>query len=156
MYAAEDQIITTFVVTIIILRRQIIHKQSHCYRSNNNNNKMSYLSMWSAAAFLFCLQMGSIVATSNIDNMPISTTNENDGTGIVSLKLIPHHVELNRRQRERNLLEDDHVEEESYSRRREEAVQVGALFEVSMICNRIWALLLHLHFASIVLERYCI
>jgi|ERR1712238_372323 len=69
------------------------------------------------------------MATPNIDGMPVGTRNENDGTGIVSLKLIPHHVELNRRQRERNLLKDDDVEEESYGRRREEAAQVGALFE---------------------------
>lgn len=99
---------------------------------------MSYQSIWSIAAFLSCLQMGIIMATPSIDGIPVGTRNENDGRGIVSLKLIPHHVELNRRQRERNLLEDDDVEEESYGRRREEAAQVGALFEVSMIYNQTW------------------
>jgi len=90
---------------------------------------MSYLSMWTVAAFLICLQVRSAVAASSIDTMILGNRNENDRKGIVSLELIPHHVELNRRQRERHLLEDDDVGEESYGRRREEAVQVGALFE---------------------------
>ena len=119
---------------------------SHPYRNNSNRSYRSYLPIWSVATFLLCLQVGNVVATTtsdtaiNINNNVETTT----GGGVVSLKLTPRHVEMDRRRRERNLIveEDDHVkkEEESSSssiRRREEAMQVGALFEVSFCRRRI-------------------
>lgn len=66
-----------------------------------------------------------------------SAANDNNNGGVISLKLNPRHVELERRRRERRLLSGDDDDEESAVavlddenyRRRGEAKQVGALFE---------------------------
>ena len=112
---------------------------SHPYRNNNINNR-SYLSIWSVTAFLLCLHVGSVVATTTSETAANRNNNVETGGGVVSLKLTPRHVELDRRRRERNLIvEDEHVKEEeeeestSSIRRREEAMQVWALFEVSYV-----------------------
>ena len=119
---------------------------SHPYR-NNSNRSYRYLPIWSVATFLLCLlQVGNVVATTTSDTAAVNINNNVEtttGGGVVSLKLTPRHVEMDRRRRERKLIvEDDHVkkEEESSSssiRRREEAMQVGALFEVSFCRRRI-------------------
>ena len=116
---------------------------SHPYR-NNSNRSYRYLPIWSVATFLLCLQVGNVVATTTSDTaININNNVETTTGGVVSLKLTPRHVEMDRRRRERKLIvEDDHVkkEEESSSssiRRREEAMQVGALFEVSFCRRRI-------------------
>lgn len=117
---------------------------SHPYRNNSNRSYRSYLPIWSVATFLLCLQVGNVVATTTSDTaININNNVETTTGGVVSLKLTPRHVEMDRRRRERKLIvEDDHVkkEEESSSssiRRREEAMQVGALFEVSFCRRRI-------------------
>ena len=120
---------------------------SHPYRNNSNRSYRSYLPIWSVATFLLCLQVGNVVATTTSDTaININNNVETTTGGVVSLKLTPRHVEMDRRRRERKLIvveDDDHVkkeEEESSSssiRRREEAMQVGALFEVSFCRRRI-------------------
>ena len=120
---------------------------SHPYRNNSNRSYRSYLPIWSVATFLLCLPVGNVVATTTSDTAAVNINNNVEtttGGGVVSLKLTPRHVEMDRRRRERKLIvEDDHVkkeEEESSSssiRRREEAMQVGALFEVSFCRRRI-------------------
>ena len=119
---------------------------SHPYRNNSNRSYRSYLPIWSVATVLLCLlQVGNVVATTTSDTAAVNINNNNvettTGGGVVSLKLTPRHVEMDRRRRERKLIvEDDHgkkEEEESSIRRREEAMQVGALFEVSFCRRRI-------------------
>jgi hypothetical protein len=73
---------------------------------------------------------------SSSDRPDIHNISENKESRIVSIKLIPRHSELNRRRRERTLLDVSRLEKEEDKdkdeyRRRDEAVQVGALFEVS-------------------------
>ena len=86
--------------------------------------------------------LSSIVLLLAIYGVTTSTasSNVNHEKGIVSLKLNSRHTELERRRRERRHLAENDSEneqleynEEKY-RRREDAVQVGALFEVS--CGR--------------------
>lgn len=79
--------------------------------------------LWSVALFLF--HVGTTCGSSNPSN---------NNVGFVSLKLTPHHAELEKRRRH---LSSSAVGEKAASslyddeqyRRREEAVQVGALFE---------------------------
>ena len=90
---------------------------------------------------LLVVLYGVSTSTASTNNASTSSNmNINQEKGFVSLKLNSRHGELERRRRERqrNLAEiDSHIDadaqleynEERY-RRREEAVQVGALFEV--------------------------
>jgi len=87
--------------------------------------------------FLTCILTGGICyVASSSDRPDIHNISENKESRIVSIKLIPRHSELNRRRRERTLLdvsrlekEEDEDKDEDEYRRRDEAVQVGALFE---------------------------
>ena len=101
-----------------------------------------YLKMRSVViVFLTCILPGGICyVASSSDRPDIHNISENKESRIVSIKLIPRHSELNRRRRERTLLdvsrlekEEDEDKDEDEYRRRDEAVQVGALFEVSKI-----------------------
>eukprot|EP00536_Pseudo-nitzschia_multiseries_P017185 jgi/Psemu1/49730/gm1.49730_g len=111
---------------------------------------------WATTTLLFCGLLGhaNVIAvaatgpTTNNHDLSLSSSNirkngngngSGSGNGVISLKLTPRHTELDRRrrerERERNLVVDSETEgsydgEDRY-RRREEAVQVGALFEVS-------------------------
>jgi hypothetical protein len=119
--------------------------------------------LWSVA-LLFFGHVGHITATvtvtanakANLNAKENANAQNKDASvntgGFISLKLTPRHVQLERRRRElqqdreRHLFEFgvdididigvDSTIEERY-RRREEAVQVGALFEVSSILHSV-------------------
>ena len=88
--------------------------------------------------------VGATVSATTTSTSTSTTTSTSNVTpeGFVSLKLTPHRVELDRRRRERRLglAEQEAAGEElevevegiydEQSRRREDAVQIGALFEV--------------------------
>ena len=108
--------------------------------SQTTNNKTRQLSRLLPAAFLL---LGHVFSN--------ATASMNADQGFVSLKLNSRRAELDRRRRERKLIAvandndndngngnaNDMVKEENEEeyrlRRREEAVQVGALFEVSLV-----------------------
>ena len=116
---------------------------SHNARNNGTNSRNESLSKVSIvmAAVVVVFGFGMTSATASI----IANAPSKDNNGFVSLKLRPRHAELERRkrERERSLSVEEKVEEDSREqdwneeryRRREEAVQVGALFEVGFICG---------------------
>eukprot|EP00534_Pseudo-nitzschia_fraudulenta_P002987 CAMPEP_0201121710 /NCGR_PEP_ID=MMETSP0850-20130426/5537_1 /ASSEMBLY_ACC=CAM_ASM_000622 /TAXON_ID=183588 /ORGANISM="Pseudo-nitzschia fraudulenta, Strain WWA7" /LENGTH=746 /DNA_ID=CAMNT_0047388251 /DNA_START=171 /DNA_END=2411 /DNA_ORIENTATION=+ len=85
---------------------------------------------WSVALVL-CGRFGNAAAAS-VDALIASNNSNSNNDGIISLKLNPRHVELDRR-RQRNLSSEEGStnsdDAEEHYRRRTEAAQVGALFE---------------------------
>lgn len=105
--------------------------------SRNPSKRIHQHRLWSITALLLFVDIqsvSSVIASSSRDNSSHnSNANANNDASFISLKLTPRHVELERRRRERKLRVSDTDSEgdngERQYRRREEAVQVGALFE---------------------------
>ena len=102
-----------------------------------NATRIHRLSKLLSVALLFFCQVETITASAD-EAAPATNANVNTNAGgFVSLKLTPRHVQLERRRRELHNVGvdvdadfDSAIDEQN--RRRGEAVQVGALFEVSV------------------------
>jgi Xylanase inhibitor N-terminal len=115
---------------------------------HHKNNKMTNLLQWLYIVSLLRLTVGNFnvdqnysyqhAASSIIENNQKSSSQSKNDRSIVSLPLIPHHVEWERRQRERRDLmkskmtrqmQEEAPAEPLFRRRRDEAQQVGALYQ---------------------------